>query len=463
MGSTAEITKAVAEYIVESTDPPAELRELAVRTLVDTVGVLIAAREEEAVELQRSVARTGGDGTVSVLYDGSKTDMVTAALLNGTAAHALDYDLSGLVRGHTGAIIWPAALAVAEQVGASGRDLVDAALVGFEVCAAVADGLDIPDHHARWHSTSTLGIFGAVAAAARLLGLDVEQTRYALGIVGSMSAGSKQNFGTMTKPLHAGMAASNAVYAAQLASIGFTASEDQLEGAAGFYAAYSNKANPERVLETLAKKWTLADRGFSGLRMKLYPCCYSSHRAIKAAIQLHESGLDPASIERIEVTMAPGSLDAIVHHRPKTGEEAKFSGEYVIAAALLDGAVRLESFDEATLERDDIRRLIDRTTLSEAEHPPVGDPTFVGKFFATLQVKTATGEEIGRADVLDGEEFLTTTREAIEAKFRDCVEFSQTGWSASDLLDELWGIEAAPEFRGFRALTTPAKSGHVAA
>lgn len=451
--ASSEVTKAVAEFVVGPIDAPADLRELAVRSLVDTVGVLIAAREEEAVRIQRSATRTevvGGSATV--LYDGSTTDAETAALLNGTAAHALDFDLSGLMRGHPGAIVWPAALAVAEELGASGSDLVDAVLVAYEVCGAIADGMDILEHHSHWHSTATVGLFGAVAAASRLFGLDVDQTRFAFGIAGSMASGSRQNFGTMTKPLHAGLAARDGIYAARLAAAGFTGSSNQLEGKLGFYWSYSNQAQPERVLEALAKGWTLRERG---LRMKMFPCCYSSHRAITAAMRIHEAGIDPDAITRIDLTLEPNGLESIIHHRPTTGDEAKFSGEYVVAAALVDGQVRLESFHEEEVHRADLRRLIECTTITESAVPPIGPSTFTGKFYATLAVETRDGARFEeRVDVLEGEDMLSTTREAIEAKFRDCLDFAHSGWDASALLAELWAIDGSAAFRGFSTVTS---------
>jgi 2-methylcitrate dehydratase PrpD len=450
------VTAALAEYAVTEDlhELADDVLELVRRSLVDTVAVTIAARQDPAVTiLRQTMGLDMPSGPATVLFDGTRTSAATAALLNGTAGHALDYDdVTDVIYGHPSVVLWPAVLSCAEQVGASGRDLLEAFVVGFQVQVAVAAGMPVREHYRRgWHSTATIGGLGATAAAARLLGLDAEQTRAALGIAASMAGGSRQNFGTMTKPLHPGLAARDAVMAARLAGNGFTADVEQLESPLGFFAMYgSPDAELGPVVSTVRGPLALQ---VHGLNVKKYPCCYNTHRTADATLDLAaQAGLRAEDVRRVRVTLEPGAFDPLIHHRPRTGLEGKFSAEYVIAAALLDGEVGLRTFTDEAVQRPEAQRLLRLVEVAESAQPPSGSSEYEFAY-SVVQVETDAGEHTFRTDVPRGDRRAPMTREDLEAKFRDCVSFSGTGWDVAGLLEELWSIDDRKPFTGFTAVS----------
>src|SRR5437667_9684600 len=235
----------LAEFVA-SAIPPVEGRHAAARALLDTIGVMLAgASESAAASVQQVVAQESSGLQCSVLGTGLRTSATNAALANGTAAHAHDYDDMCFVSlAHPSAPLVAAALAVAELDGRPGRGLLDAYVVGFELEARLGRAMN-PRHYQRgWHCTSTIGTIGAAAAAARLLDLDEAAAGHALAIAASEACGLKENFGTMVKPLHAGLAARNGVLAALLGRAGMTAAAGALIGPQGFVKAMDGERAP---------------------------------------------------------------------------------------------------------------------------------------------------------------------------------------------------------------------------
>lgn len=452
------ITERIVEFALDADlggDAP-ELLELATRAFVDTVGVTIAARHEPAVVALRAALegeRRGGRSTV--LATGERTSEMYAALVNGTASHALDYDdVVDALYGHPSAAMFPALLAVAESEGAPGRELLEAYTVGFQVICAVAAGLPIRKHYSHgWHSTATVGVLGATAGLARLLRLDATQARNALGMAASMASGSRQNFGTMTKPLHPGLAGRSAITAARLAQNGFTADVDQLEGRIGYFAMFGVDSDLGAVERALDAGWALREEG---VNVKKYACCYNTHRAADATLAVAPD-VDVARIEgAIELTIEPGGLDPLIHHRPTTGLEGKFSGEYVVAAGLLDRHVALDTFTDEAVARPEAQELLRRVVVVESPEPPVGNRQWDFSY-ATLQLVTGGRRIEHRVDVPKGDARAPLDDGEIAAKFRDCIGFSRSGWDADALLAELSGLREAAELSGFAEL--PALGG----
>ena len=231
------------------------------------------------------VREQGGSTEASVFGHGFGAPAGEAALVNGTSAHALDFDdVNMSMRGHPSVPLLPAVLALGEKIGSSGRELIDAFVLGFEVECKLGRVIGAAHYALGWHATSTLGTLGAAAACARLLRLDMERTQIALGIAASLASGVRQNFGTMTKPLHAGWAARNGVIAATLADRGFTADSAAIEGESGLLHAASGGARlNSRALASLGDPWEIVS---PGIGVKLYPCCYATHRAIDAALEI---------------------------------------------------------------------------------------------------------------------------------------------------------------------------------
>ena len=258
----------LAEFVA-SAIPPVEGRHAAARALLDTIGVMLAgASESAAASVQQVVAQESSGLQCSVLGTGLRTSATNAALANGTAAHAHDYDDMCFVSlAHPSAPLVAAGLAIAERSGATGRALLEAYVVGFEIEARLGRAMN-PRHYQRgWHCTSTLGTIGAAAAASRLLGFDARVIGHALAIAASEASGLKENFGTMVKPLHAGLAARNGVLAALLAQAGMTASGSAIEGPQGFLAAMDSES-PTLLpfVADLGGRWEILD---SGITVKL--------------------------------------------------------------------------------------------------------------------------------------------------------------------------------------------------
>jgi 2-methylcitrate dehydratase PrpD len=241
-----------------------------------------------------------------------------------------------------------------------GRALTLAYLVGFEVSASLGAALN-PEHYARgWHATATLGTLGATAAAARLLGLEAEETRHALGIAASLASGLKENFGSMTKPYHAGHAARNGVLAATLAREGFSASPVALEGPQGFAQVLGGSAPIASAVAGLGERWHLLA---TGIAVKPYPSCALTHATIDALLELRaRHGIGPESVAGVEVGVHPTVPGVLIHPDPATPLERKFSMQYCAAAALADGRVDLRSFEDGEIPPA-IRRLMPRVTM----------------------------------------------------------------------------------------------------
>lgn len=440
--TTTSVTEAVAMFACSGDLPDLDTRfEQATRAFIDTVGVAIAARNEECFGiLARTLAGTPGGATV--LPTNGRASAAEAALLNGTAGHALDYDdVADEIKGHPSVVLVSALLALAEARGCRGRDLLEAYAVGFEVGCAIAAGLPVEAHYRRgWHATATVGVLGAVAGAGRLLRLSPTVVQNALGVAASMASGSRQNFGTMTKPLHAGLAARDAVLAIELAEHGFTADPEQLDGPLGYFRMYGVDPQPNRVFTSLEHPSVLVDRG---LNVKKYPCCYGTHRMADAALVLRERGLRASEVASISVSVEPDGLGAIIHHQPKTGLQGKFSGEYVVAACLLDGEVRLSTFTEAMVLRHEAQDLLARVSIREAQTPPFG-PQKYPHAFATLEVNLRDGSTLReRCDVPRGDARMPLTDAELESKFRDCLAFAESNWSADALLERLRTLRSA--------------------
>jgi 2-methylcitrate dehydratase PrpD len=435
-------TAAIGDFARHSVfaDAPDELYVRATRAFIDTIGVAIAGRREACFTiLAETLGIGGGGGESTVLPTRARASAAQAALVNGTAGHALDYDdVADDIHGHPSIVLVASLLALAETHHATGRQLLEAYTLGFDVSCAVARGLPVEPHYLRgWHATATVGILGAVAACGHLLGLEQPIIQQALGIAGSMAGGSRQNFGTMTKPLHAGLASRDAVLATQLATNGFTADPHQLEGRIGYFQMFGVDPEPDEVQSVLERPRVLLERGLS---VKKFPCCFGTHRMANAALALQARGLRAADVAGIEVSVPPGGLEAIIHHQPKTGLQGKFSGEYVVAACLLDGRVGLSTFSDEAVCRSEAQDLLARVTIHEAIVPPFGAAQF-DHAYATLEVALRDGGSLrGRCDIPAGDARAPLTDAELDAKFRDCVAFSESAWDADALLRRLWAL-----------------------
>jgi 2-methylcitrate dehydratase PrpD len=341
---------------LNAADIPDGVATVARHCILDWFACAVAGSAEPLSRILRDELVTG-EGEASIIGTGQRTGARTAALVNGAAGHALDYDDTHLVMGgHSTVPVFPAALALAEELDRSGAELLAAFVAGVEVEARLGAGIG-PSHYAKgWHVTSSIGIFGSAAAASRLLELDAEQFGRAMGLAASQASGLKANFGTMTKPFHAGHAAERGLLAAQLARRGFTANPDALDANQGLGQAAGDGHWHTEQMDAL-DDWLLPQTLF-----KYHAACYLTHAAIEATAALAPTA---ATVDRITVTVNPGTLDVCAIPRPRTGLEAKFSLTATTAFTVLGiDTTDPASFVDEKAADERVRSLIERVTVT---------------------------------------------------------------------------------------------------
>ncbi|MBX3628273.1 MAG: MmgE/PrpD family protein [Rhizobacter sp.] len=438
------VSQRIAAYVVANATrvPPPAHRHAAFRALLDTYACAVAGRHEDAPRLaRRSLDEVVGRGTATTWLGAEKMPAESAAFVNGVLGHVLDYDdVMSPMRGHPSVSIVPALLALAEGLSgpaASGTAFARAYLVGFEVIAKLSRALAIGHYAKGWHSTSSLGMIGCTAACASLLGLNEAQTADALGLAVAQAAGSRQNFGTMAKSFQAGHCAASAVRAAKLAQLGFTAAHDALDGEFGFAKLYGAGENLAAAFASLGLAPTEIEA--AGIEVKKYPCCYATHRALDGVLDLRrEHGLSLAGVVRVDILSNHRGLDPLLHDRPQTGLEGKFSMEYAVVAALVDGQVRLSTFDDAAVQRADVQSALPRVHKSEADGPPFPrftEVTLTLNDGRTLRrrVNTARGDA---ADPLSDAELVD--------KVADCLSYARCGGDAAALAAHCFALGDKP-------------------
>ena len=427
--------------------------EAAVRQLVDAVGVTFAAVAEPAGAIIRDVIEeAGGRPIATVVGTPVRTSPSDAAWANGALAHLLDFDDTGF--SHPTACIYPAALAMGEYVGASGRQVIAAMVLGYEVFErlALTGRAHEPALRRRGvHPTSVWGAPAAAAAAARLLRLDATQVVVALGIAASNAAGLTQQFGTWSKGLNAGNAARSGVLAALLARKGYRGDPLGLSGPYGLISSVLGvgPVDWDRVLDGLGERWSILDPGVS---IKPYPACTSTLRAIDSIIQITGmSGYRPELVESIAVDVHPDLLHTLRYRAPEAGFSGKFSLDFTVAAAALDGDVTIESFSDAAAARPAFREMLERVNLrlhpewdlSRRYETPVevqlsGGPTF--------QASTAHHR---------GSRLAPLTELEIDAKFRECAGRVLDPRQADQVLAALRDVTGAASIREVTAALSP--------
>jgi len=342
-------------------DLPDEAIHWAKVGVLDYLGVTLAGSREPAPRLALEALGTPAAGPAALLGMERRVGALDAALVNGTAAHALDFDdCNNTFGGHPSVPILPALFALADESGASGRDFLAAYVTGFEVETKIALAVHFHHYMKGWHPTATLGVFGSAAACAKLMGLDEERTATALAIAASFASGIKANFGTMVKPLHVGHCSRNGLYAARLARAGFTAGAEAFEHKQGFLNVFNGEGTYDaaRILERWANPLDIVS---PGIAIKQYPCCGSTHPALDAILKLareHRPAAD--DIERVDVWTHARRLEHTNRPAPKSDLDAKFSVQYCVARALLDRTISMEHFEGRTYEDPAVKKLLPR-------------------------------------------------------------------------------------------------------
>lgn len=384
----ASLSAAIANFAVatEAAAIPASARHIMMLSLLDWAAVGRAGVNEPVAKIVREmVAEEGGAAQASVFGWGPKLPARAAALANGTISHALDYDDTHFLHvGHPSVAIVPAALAIAEKIGASGAAFLDAALIGVEASCRVGAWLGTRHYNVGFHQTATAGAFGAAMAAARLLRLDETQARHALGIAATRASGLKSQFGTMGKPFNAGIAASNGVEAALLATRGFVSRPDGLECDQGFGETHAGENNPlETVLVGLGETFV-----FETVQHKFHACCHGLHAGLEALAEAKtDHGLTLGTVKSVHLTVNPRWLRVCNLARPATGLEAKFSYRLTTAMALggYDTGA-LSTYTDAICRDPELVALRDRVSVA-------GDPAMTDTA-ARVAIETSSGERI---------------------------------------------------------------------
>ena len=373
------VTEDIADFVLsfDLQRSPADLLSRVREGFLDSFGVMLAGSREESAEIAgRWVKSQGGSGRCAVLADGGfRASSANAALANGVAAHTLDYDHFG----HQSAVMLPCVLAAGEAKGASGRELIEAYVIGVEVSSLLAKGMGKEVQDLGFHPVGVCGSLGAAAAAARLLALERKQVQVALGIAASLTAGLSQNFGTMVKPLHLGNAARNGILAAELSAMGFTANPEILDEHGGFFGRLTAEDT-----KGLGRSFRFLE---PGIAFKAYPCPYSAQRAVDAIIRISERHkVKPQEVAEITCAAAPATFRVLIHHRPTTSLEAKFSLEYLLAAGLALKTINEECFGLNHVNDPVMRDLVLKVRPVDAplkrEIPGEGE--------VTVQVRTST-------------------------------------------------------------------------
>jgi len=344
--------------------------------LLDWLGVAIRGSEETPARLLRSVVLKPGEGNATVFCaERTQTNALCAAFMNGAASHTLDFDdLHNPSIIHVATVVAPPVFAIAEAEHKSGREMLSAAVAGWEIAGRVGECVN-PESYFFWHTTGTAGSIGGGAAAANLLGLDNRQTLMALGTVGTQTAGLWEfvREGAMSKPLHTGKGCYAAVLSAYLARVGFTGASQILEGPKGFCRAMLASPHWEKLTGGLPPVDAGGRYIYRGYHFKLddnsfkpYPCCKHSHAALYALQQLkQEYGLMPEKVARLEL-LVNGVTDGLINNpAPQTVYGGKFSLQYCCAAMLADGKVDLDSFTPSALRRNSVRELMSRTVMRQ--------------------------------------------------------------------------------------------------
>jgi 2-methylcitrate dehydratase PrpD/pimeloyl-ACP methyl ester carboxylesterase len=418
--------------------------------IFDIVGCIIGGAATPTARTVRELALEQADGKgVSVLGTRERLPPALAALVNGVAGHVLDYDdMNSTMIAHPSVVLGPAIFALAEARGKSGREIIDAYVVGFEVNGHFGRTM-IPHHYdAGWHSTSSLGIFGATAAAARLLDLDAKGALNALAIAASNSAGLRGNFGSQTKALHAGQAAEGAVRAALLSSRGFTGNAEVFDAPGGYFATYGKNDKPRAAP---------AEGAFeiesSGIGIKPYACCGAGVSVIDAALDIREKfGLSGEKIADVAVVLSPMATSIMPFHEAHDGLQAKYSLAYCASVALLDGKGGLAQFEDERAARPDVRELVKRTRIT-------ADPRMVsgaGKFGIHMSVILADGREFStELETPRGHPTRPLESERQLEKFLECASPVLGERRARDAARQLEALETQSDIAALLELLRP--------
>lgn len=419
------LTQQLVNFIdtFDETAVPLPAYRLATTGIIDCIGCMYAGANEPLVQIlarhfQGSSTSTSNTPIPVPFLDGFYRH-ADAACLWGATSHALDYD-DVAMSAHPSTVLMPSVMTAGWALACSGRQVLNAYIIGYEIWAECYYREVDPYHLKGWHPTAVFGTIAAAGALAYLYQLDQRTTTMAMGIAASLAGGLVANFGTMTKPFHAGRAAANAIEAIELARLGMTSCEDVLEHKAGFLQAISPHGQFERDKPvTIGRPWRIVE---SGLNIKRYPVCYSSHRIIDGALALAQKhGITIENITSIDATVGRAQASMLRNARPATRLEAKFSLEFAIAAALTAGKVGLSELSDPFVQQTQLQAFYAKIQVHAVDDPDPADPAFSVTDRLTITLQNGQVLDTGEIRYPTGHAQLPLTQQQLQEKFLDCL------------------------------------------
>lgn len=389
------LTVSLAEFIVKAKyeDLPQRVVQAAKTSFIDTMGLALAGSVEDGSKiLTEFVQRTGGNPVASLIARGFKSSTRNAALANGLSGDIVGASETTSVMIHASMVVLPAVWALAEETRASGKDVILAHVLGVEAACKIARPLHPALGKKGWHPSSVFGVFGATAAAGKILGLDAWSMANALGIAGIEASGTKAGMGTMSKAYSRASTAEHGVVAATLARMGFTGPTTILEGLDGFLQTFGDGVSGDSIVPSLGNPFEFDS---PGVILKPYPACTCSHTTVEGMLRLRaEHGLKPGEVESVECFVTPAVANMLKFPDPKDPFEAKYSLQFCCAAALVDGAVDMSTFTREKLADAEIINIMKRTKMTVShELARLGYDPAGARFSSTVVVRLKSGEE----------------------------------------------------------------------
>ena len=434
------LTRYVAQFVLDTDyqSIPEKVIALGKKSMLDGLGLALAGSVARSGRILQEYIKNQGisSGAATVIGTNMRAPARFAAFANGTGIHADDYDDTQLAIGsdrvyglltHPTAPALPSALAVAETHNFSGKELMLAYQLGVEVECKIAEAISPRHYQQGFHTTATCGTLASAVAAGKLYRLDLDRLLAALAIAASQSGGLRENFGTMTKPFHAGRASESGVVAADLARMGWSATDKILESPRGFFQAHGGGYDLQSIQGKLGNPWTF---DWPGVSIKPHPCGSLTHPGMTRMLELVlEHDLRPDQIDRIDVGTNHNMPNALIHHRPKNELQAKFSMEFCIAILLLERRAGLTEFNDETVNREDVRAMIENVRFHV--HPEA-EAAGYDKMATIIDIHCKNGKTVsGRADFGKGSPANPMTYEEVAQKFRKCADFAN--WPSSKM------------------------------
>jgi 2-methylcitrate dehydratase PrpD len=449
------LTNYIGRFVAETKyqDIPAGVIDLGKKSILDGLGLGLAGSRAQSGAICRQYLEYLGvcNRKATVVGSGLRTSPRFAAWVNGVSIHADDFDDTQLsaakdrVYGllvHPTVPVLPAIVALSEGGRISGQEFTLAYHLGVEIECKIAEAISPRHYQDGFHSTGTCGPFGSAAACAKLLRFDLSKTLSTFGLVASQSGGLRENFGTMTKPFQAGHAAESGVVSAELVALGWTAAEQILEADRGFFHAFGGSYDPSAIMNGLGKPWTFASPGIS---LKPYPSGSLTHPAMTELARLiAANNVQATQVEKLEVGANHNMTTTLLHHRPKTGLEAKFSMEFCMAILLLERKAGLGEFSDRVVRRSDVQEMIRKINFYV---DPEAEGAGFDKMTSLLKIHLKDGRIItGRAEFGKGSPADPLTFEEAAVKFRSCAEYAEWPKDKTDeIITFVKNLESAPD------------------